>query len=175
LAPLQGPELARGLAAVAPELPEERRALLAELAEGSIGRALELAAAGWLDRYAELVKGLAEARGSLAARVTLAGSLARGNDGGGFRATAELLGFALRRLAVLQAGRSPARELFAGELAALHGLAAGRGLDQWVALWDKLTALSGRVDQLNLDPVQAALQVVHAICGGAPDIELSIA
>ena len=175
LTPLSGPELLRGLAVMAPELREERRVLLAGLAGGSVGQALEMEAAGWLDRYAELVKGLAEAQGSIAARVTLAGNLVRGNDGGGFRSTAELVGFALRRLAVLQAGRPPARELFAGELALLHGLAAGRGLDRWVALWDKLTALAGRVDQLNLDPVQATLQVVQAICGAAPETELSIA
>jgi hypothetical protein len=58
----------------------------------------------------------------------------------------------------------------------LRDLAAGRGLEHWVALWDKLSALAERVEAVNLDPLQALLRIVQAVCGAdEPDIELSIA
>ena len=99
----------------------------------------------------------------------------QGGDGQGFRTTADLLGFVLRRLASRQAGRTGMLELYPAEHRHLDELAAGRGLDHWVGLWDKLAALAGRVDAVNLDPLQALLQVVQAICAAEPLSELSIA
>ena len=166
-----------GLARLAPELSAERRAALAELAaQGSIGRALGLEASGWLERYADLLGKLVAARASPAARLDARDQArAKAADGQGFRATADLIGAVLRRVAALQAGRLPGVELVPGETDLLAALAAGRGLDHWVAVWDKLTALAGRVDAVNLDPLQALLQIVQAICGADPEAELSIA
>lgn len=175
LTPLSTADLLAGLGKLAPALPEDRRAGLAELAEGSIGRALELDAGAWLDRYADLLPKLVVGRTSPAARVTLAGKLAQGGDGRGFATTADLLGFVLRRLASRQAGRRRMVELIPGEHRLLDELAAGRGLDHWVGLWDKLAVLAARVDAVNLDPLQALLQVVQAICAVEPLSELSIA
>ena len=67
----------------------------------------------------------------------------------------------VRRLAAHRGGRTPGTELFAGSKRLLDELAAGLGLDQWVAVWDKLTALSVQVDRLNLDPAQALMQVMQ--------------
>ena len=175
LTPLPTADLLAGLARLAPTLAEDRRASLAELAEGSIGRALVLDAGAWLDRYADLLPKLAAGRSSPAARLTLASKLVQGGDGQGFRTTADLLGFVLRRLASRQAGRNGMLELYPAEHRHLDELAAGRGLDHWVGLWDKLAALAGRVDAVNLDPLQALLQVVQAICAAEPLSELSIA
>ncbi|HEX6011737.1 MAG TPA: DNA polymerase III subunit delta' [Geminicoccaceae bacterium] len=176
LAPLRKDEVLVGLERLAPETPTERAALLGELAEGSLGRALELAGTGWLERYADLVAKLGVARDSETARLTLATQLLQGAEPGGFRGTVDLFGFVLRRLAGMVAGREPATELFPGEARLLRGLAAGRGLEHWVALWDKLSALAERVEAVNLDPVQALLRIVRAVCGAdEPDIELSIA
>lgn len=175
LAPLPADAVLAGLARLAPGLSPERRAALAAAAAGSIGRALELEAGGWLERYGEFLPKLVAARDSPAARLTLATKLVPPADGEGFRATADLIGAVLRRVAALQAGRLPAVELIAGETELLAALAAGRGLDHWVAMWDKLTALAGRVDAVNLDPLQTLLQIVQAVCGADPEAELSIA
>ena len=174
LAPLAKAELDAALVAAAPELPAERRAALALLAEGSPGRALELQASDWPGRYAALLPRLAQARTSVLVRLDLASELARGGEGRGFRAAADLLAVAVRRLAARRAGLD-ADELFPGERALLDQLAPGLGLDQWVAVWDKLSALTGQVDRVNLDPVQALLQVLQAICGAAPATEFSLA
>jgi DNA polymerase-3 subunit delta' len=155
-------------------MASERRALLAELAEGSIGRALELDATGWLESYAELVQKLSVACDSEVARLTLATQLVQGTDRQGVRGAVDLLGFVLRRLAGLEAGRAPVPELFAGETRLLQGLAAGRGLDHWVSLWDKLSALARRIEALNLDPLTALLPIVQGVCGTAPEPELGI-
>ena len=175
LKPLSRADMLTAIQRIAPEIPAERRAVLAELAEGSLGRALELQAGDWPGRYAALLPRLAMARTGMAARLDLAAELAKGGDGRGFRAAADLLAMAVRRLAAHKAGGVPELELFAGEQVLLDGLAAGLGLDQWVAVWDKLSALAGQVDRLNLDPVQALLQVVQAIGGAAPEPELSLA
>ncbi len=175
LAPLAPANLAAALARLAPELPAERRAVLAAWAEGSPGRALELEFGDWPGRYAALLPKLARARGSMAVRLDLAAELAKSGDGRGFRTAADLLAVAVRRLAAHRAGHAAAVELFPGEFELLAPLAQGLGLDQWVAVWDKLSALAGQVDRLNLDPVQALLQVLQAICGAAPETELSLA
>ena len=132
--------------------------------------------AGWLERYADLlgklVAGARQPRGTPDARQ----QARAGTDGQGFRATADLIAAVLRRVAALQAGPRAGRR--AGPPARrdlLAALAAGRGLDHWVAMWDKLTALAGRVDAVNLDPLQTLLQIVQAICGADPEAELSIA
>ena len=140
LAPLPEPQLLAGVAALAPDLAPERVELLAQLARGSIGRALELGSSGWLERYAELVQKLSVARASEVARLVIATQLLQGGEGTSFRGAVDLLGLVLRRLAWLAAGEPLGRELFAGETAILEELAAGRGLDHWVALWDKLSA-----------------------------------
>jgi len=123
----------------------------------------------------DLLGKLVAARASPAARLALASKLVPPSDGQGFRATADLIGAVLRRVAALQAGHLPGVELVPGETDLLAALAAGRGLDHWVAMWDKLTALAGRVDAVNLDPLQTLLQIVQAVCGADPEAELSIA
>ena len=175
LAPLGPDHILTALGRLAPELVAERATALAEAAQGSIGRALLLEQGSWLERYADLLHKLVEARASTKARLALATKLVPAADGQGFRATADLIATVLRRVASLQAGRAPSVELVAGERDLLAALAAGRGLDHWVAMWDKLTALAGRVDAVNLDPLQTLLQIVQAVCGADPEAELSIA
>lgn len=174
LAPLPSVELEQALAQLARELPPEQRSALAELADGSPGRALELHEGGWLARYTALLPKLVEARANLLLRLDLAGELAKGGEGRA-RIASDLLGTALRRTAARRAGLALRRELFPGELALLDGLAPGLALDQWVAVWDKLAPLAGQVERLNLDPAQALLQVLQAICGAVPEPELSLA
>lgn len=174
LPPLAGAELARALEQLAPELPPERLGLLASLAGGAPGRALELESGGWLAAYGDLLAQLAAARGGEAARLAAATQLAGLADRLGFRGASDLLGFVLRRLARLEAGRLPALELVPGERGLLVALAAGRGLDRWVALWEKLSTLARSVEAVNLDPMSALLQLVQGVCGVEPAAELGI-
>lgn len=174
LPPLPEATLVAALARLAPEQPPERIGPLVGLAGGAPGRALELDAGGWIEAYGDLLARLAAARDGEAARLAAATYLAGLADRLGFRAAADLLGFVLRRLAHHDAGRFPAAELVADERRLLAGLAAGRGLDRWVALWEKLSTLALRVEAVNLDPLSAILQLVHSVCGVEPSAELGI-
>jgi len=171
MAPLAPSELETALAQLAPDLTPDQRSALSDLANGSPGRAIELQESGWLTRYAGLLPKLVDARTTMHLRLELAGELAKV----GVRAASDLLGTALRRTAALKAGRAPDQELFAGEAALLARFGDGLALDQWVGVWDKLAPLAGQVERLNLDPAQALLQVLQAICIAAPEPELSLA
>ncbi len=145
-----------------PDLPPGDRALLAQLAEGSIGRALELAGAGGIGLYRSLVgllNGLPEIDGT--ALHALADRLQRGEGEEGFRLLAELLPGWLARMVALAAGGAAAA--LPEETAGMRRLAARRELDQWVEVWEKLTHLFAQADGLNLDRKQVVLNAFFAL------------
>jgi len=142
------------------------RAVLAQLAEGSIGRALELAGAGGIGLYRSLVRlldGLPEIDG--AALHALADRLQRADGEEAFRLLAELLPGWLARMVALAAGGADAA--LPEESQAMRRLAARRGLDQWVEVWEKLTHLFAQADSVNLDRKQVVLNAFFALAEAA--------
>jgi DNA polymerase-3 subunit delta' len=149
-----------------PDLDEAEAAALARLADGSIGRALELAEVGGLDLYGELVALLAVVAGSGSRPPGpfetdrlhgFADKLARGSDLSAFRAARELLLWWLARAVRARSlGRAP-EPVTDGEGPVLDGLAGRGSLAEWLALWDKVSHLLARVESANLDRKQALL------------------
>jgi DNA polymerase-3 subunit delta' len=170
LAPLSEERVERVLGLVAPELDEPVRHRLAVAAGGSPGRALLLHESGWLDSYGGLVQALAAAPDSLAARLEAAQLLQRFAQSQGIGVAAELAAQLVRRAALDAVDVTPGPELVEGEGRYLAALAATQGLDRLIALWDKLHALTGRTEALNLDPLQAFFRVVEAIVDPARDL-----
>lgn len=175
LRPLDDAAMRQGLAALAPESAPELLGQVLAGAEGSLGRALDLLEGDWLERYAALLESLAHGHEGLAPRLEAAEILSRwaqarekAEPGSGVGAAAGLLGTVLRRVAACAAGRQPPGELVPGERDRLAMLAPALGLDRSVALWDKLHALAGRVQGLNLDPLQSFLQIVEDVTDGRP-------
>lgn len=169
LSPLPEATVAELLARGSPSLSGDDTAALARLADGSIGRALELAESGGLELYEELVgllQGLVPATAgaeAAAARLdagrlhALADRVARGADGGAFRAASELFVWWLARMIRAgSSGRMP-QDVVPGEGELMAGLLARRSLAQWLALWDKVSRLLTRVESANLDRKQALL------------------
>lgn len=146
-----------------PGLRPEEKALLIRLAEGSIGRALDLAAGGGLGLYRELV-------GLLAALPALDGvaldaftdKLARFGAEDGFRLVAEMLPNWIARMVAGAAGGGDGAVL-PEEGPAMARLARRRGLDQWGEVWDKLNRLFASVDEVNLDRKQAMLNAFFTL------------
>ena len=163
LAPLPERDMAAALRHLASPDGEEL-GRLAELGEGSPGRALALGALDWSGAYAELLRAL-PAKGD-AGRLQALGAATRLLEAGGFRTATTVLAVLLRRLVRQGLARPPARELFAGEAAALEAAAAGASLDRRLAVWEEFAALAERVEAVNLDPLQALMRV--AIGLGAP-------
>ncbi len=167
LRPLDPASMRQALDLLLPELPEERRRRLEELARGCPGRALEAERGGWLEAYGALLGQLARTGGRLEAALAATDLLVERARALGVSSAAELLGTFLRRAARTAAGRPPAVELVDGEAALLQRRAQALGLDRCGALWDKLAALAAGVEAANLDPVQAFLPLLRGLEGSA--------
>jgi DNA polymerase-3 subunit delta' len=146
-----------------PDVVAEDAAALARLADGSIGRALELADAGGLALYRGLIDQLAALpRLDIQALHRLADSLARAEAEDAFRTMTELLLDFLARL-VAGAAEGQAREVLAGESALLDRLATQTRLDRWIEVWENLRALFARADAVNLDRKQVVLDAFFTL------------
>ena len=144
-----------------PELNAADAQTLAQLAEGSIGRGLALAAADGLDIHRGLYKLLGEMPKPRAESLhRFADSLIRG-EAEGYRLMSELLPAAVARLAVLALGRE--RDTDPAERAALARLAARRRPDQWVEVWRKICHLFAAADAVDLDKKAVVLNAFFAV------------
>ena len=162
------------LARWAPQLEPEQRGALALLARGSIGRALELAEEDWLPLYRRLAEDLA---GDVADRLALhelALALARLAERRGFVAPLGMVQELLGRVIAAGSDRlGPA--LFAGESAALRGLARRHPLDHWAAVWEKVGRLAAAVDGLNLDRAQALFHILKLVAPASGQDRIAVA
>ncbi len=158
LAPLGDATLAHLMARFAPELPAGDRAALVAMGEGSIGRALDLAAAGGLELYRELLSVLADLPRLESGKLHALGDrLAKGGDETAFRTGMELLIWWLARSIRGAAEAKPPPEILAGEAAPSALLAAGPGLARCLPLWDKITRLYAQADAVKLDRKQVVV------------------
>ncbi|HLJ64225.1 MAG TPA: DNA polymerase III subunit delta' [Stellaceae bacterium] len=155
LAPLTSSEMEEALARIRPDIKGADLALLQELAEGSLGRALELAAAEGVVLYRGLVKLMATlptldamALHGLADHLAAKGAEER------YRMMAELLPDLLARR-VVGAARGMSEEG--------AGFLGRRGLDHWVEVWEKITHLFAQADSINLDRKQVVLNSFFAL------------
>lgn len=158
LAPLGEADIATLLARALPEGDPAERARLAGAAEGSIGRALDLATDDG-PAVAELVgRTLGDpACRSLADALAAADTLGRDED-----AFARFM--ELTRAGVAQAVRAAAR----GKAdAAQRRLLGARGLAEWVAVWQALGTLQRQTEGLNLDQREALVQGFEVLARGA--------
>ena len=164
LSPLTEDAMEELLSMHAPDFPPDDRAALARLADGSIGRALDLAMGGGLELYREMIRVMGDLPNLDIARVHAFGDrLAKDRDGTSFRAGMELLTWWLARMIRGGAsGRLPA-EVVAGEGAAMGRLLAGRPLAQWVAVWEKIGRCLSRAEAVNLDRKQTVITALLEI------------
>jgi len=158
LAPLPAATVGRLLGDYAPDLEPDERGAIVGLADGSIGRALDLVEAGGLELYRELVGLLATLpRLDIQRTHAFAERLGRAGDSRAFATAMELLGWWLARLVREGAlGRQPAA-VVPEEQGLAARLVGARRLADWLALWEKLTRLVARTDRVNLDRKQVAM------------------
>jgi len=159
LAPLDAPTLQTLLARALPDMQPSERYRLAELAHGSPGRAIALAAedgvklAGLVDDVLAALPDLQPGRGH-----DIADAIARSETG--FSTFMELL-----RGALAQAVRGAARHADRGADPVGTRLSALRPLDAWVDVWQGLTRLQAETERFNLDKRQALIQGLALLRG----------
>ncbi|MSO65444.1 MAG: DNA polymerase III subunit delta' [Alphaproteobacteria bacterium] len=161
LAPLGDDDVATILTERLADLTTEERASLVRLAQGSPGRAIDLARAGGIDLYRELLALLAPLPGGLDVRAVhlLGDRLNRHGQEGGYRVfTGLVVDWLARMIAGASSGR-PAVEVVAGEQQVAAGLWRSRSLAQWLEVWENLRDLVVRADAVNLDRKQVILNI----------------
>lgn len=166
LSPLPETDMDRLLAHYLPEESGENRLLLTRLAEGSIGGALALHAAGGMALYRDLV-GLLAALPDLEARKlhAFAGRFERPGTEAAFQTAMSLLADWIARLARAKGlGQAP-QPVLVEEEAALRRLATLHSLDRWLELWEKVRHLTARTDAINLDRKQVVIGAFLALQG----------
>lgn len=137
---------------------------LAPLAEGSVGRALELTAAGGLDYYRALVTILTDLPEiDMRKLETLAGTFAGVKGAAAWPIFQDLFLDSLSRLARMAATGQEGVEVMEGENAALRSLAARIGPKGLVDLWEEARELFGRTDAVNLDRRHVIMSMVFRI------------
>ena len=147
LFPLGDGDMQALLTRLLPDLPAADRARLAEMAEGSPGRAMQLAEGDGLELQALVEECLANLKRSDATRFHAVADRCLADRGGGAFVTF----MALLRGRIAGALRQAARGEPAPGWIAAHPLAA------WPALWDRLGRLVDETERLNMDRKQAVL------------------
>lgn len=154
LRPLGSELVARVVAQRRPDLTPETVAGLAQLADGSPGRALALAAVDGLDVYAGIQALLGHLPKVDFAQVhELGDRLARRGQEAAYEAWIELFALALSRLVRLAAGPAADGTDSVERQTGQH-LIRLAPLDRWVELWEKVGALAARAESVNLDKKQ---------------------
>jgi DNA polymerase III subunit delta' len=175
LKPLPDSEVVRLVARYRADVAVEEARALAQLAEGSIGRALDLAASGGLDLYRSLLK-LLQALPDIdgPSLHSFADRLAKAGAEDTYRTVTELLSQFLTRMISRAAhgGAGAASEagwadIVPGEGQGMGRLTERRSLDQWVEVWEKVMRLFAQADGLNLDRKQVVLGAFFALEGAA--------
>ena len=159
------PETVRGLLSrYRPDLDESSAAPIVRLAGGSIGRALELAAAGGVDLYRNLLALLSRRPGiDPAAAQALADRLARPEADDAYRMFEELLRQLLARLAVAAAKNQIGANTDKPEAEIIEHLGRRATPTVWAELHEEIGRTFARADGLNLDRKQTVLGAVFAI------------
>lgn len=152
-----------------PDLEDAERTALARLSEGSIGRAMELHAAGGLDLYKAML-GVFDTLPRLdvvGAYTFIDATLRGGNEEANWVAVTELIGWWLGRIARAAARGTIPLEVVPGEAALVHRLMQGShrvgGLDRWVEVWENTNHMFAKAESANLDRRQTLMSVLSAI------------
>lgn len=163
LKPLAEDAVAEALGRYRSDIAPADRLALARLAEGSIGRALELAAADGMALYRGLLSLLERLpEGDGVALHAFADRTGRAEEG--FRLVGELLpGWVARMVGLSAEGDGGTMAVLPEEEATMRRLAGRRRLDQWVEVWDNLTHLFAQADSINLDRKQVVLNAFFAL------------
>ena len=170
LAPLAPTIVRELLVRYRPDLPESQAEALTALSGGSIGRALDLAAAGGVELYEAVLALLAREPGiDPAALHAFADRLARGDAEEAYRAVEELMAQLLARVAgaAARGNTGAAPPSTAHESAVLQRLGHRAPAARWAELRDEIGRLFARTDALNLDKKQTILGAFFAIEGAA--------
>ncbi len=155
----------RLLGSYRPELTKPEAEALALLANGSVGRAVELADAGGLALYRAVLEMLSQMpQIGIAALHSFADKFARPDTEDAYRVLQDLLSTFLARMITRGArGQLAAEDLVGGEGEAMRRLLGRADPARWAVVREQIELGFADTDQLNLDRKQAMLGAFFAI------------
>ena len=162
LKPLEEDVVASLVAEYRPGLAAEDVAELTRLSEGSVGRALALAADGGLELYRNLVDLLETLPGlDVAALHAFGDRVAKPGADDAFRVVGDLVRWWLGRLILFGArgGKDAGEGMPGRERALIERLFRAGGLDRWLEVWEKTNRLLAQAEESGLDRKQVVLNV----------------
>jgi DNA polymerase-3 subunit delta' len=164
LVPLEDTQVSELLKRYRPECTDADRALVLHLADGSIGEALAIADAGGLDLYREFVRILGTLPDlDIPAAHALGDRMARGSAAESFATFARLVDCWLSGMIRSVSTGRPGFEAVDGEQATIERLAGLAGLEEWLAVWDKVKHLLSRAEVANLDRKQVVIGMFQTL------------
>jgi DNA polymerase-3 subunit delta' len=164
LMPLPEAIVAALLGRYRPDLDPDAATAVTALAEGSIGRALDLAAAGGVELHRAMLGLLGKERGiDPAALHAFADRLARPEAEDAYRVVEALVGQMLGRFAITAAQNAGENTAVSEQGALLHRLGSRAPAARWAALRGEVEESFARTDALNLDRKQTILGAFFAI------------
>ena len=146
-----------------PDLKAADVTALAVLADGSIGRAMELADEGGVALFRDLMDLLAEApRLNISRLHALSDKALKGDV---FRTLTGLLSWWLARMATegARGGLDTLAEIVPGERALARKLLAAAAPAAWAEVWDKIGHLARRTDAINLDRKRSLMLMLMSL------------
>lgn len=145
-----------------PDLDPAAVSTLVGLAEGSIGRALDLAERDGGGLYREMLGLLQGTPTDIPALHAFCERMAKG-DGAAFHTASELLSWWLARVIRFAARGEAVPELVPGEAALAARLAGTHALARWLEVWEKNARLFASADAVNLDRKHVILNAFLAV------------
>ena len=150
----------------APQLNDPDTLKLIELADGSIGRAVDLIEAGGIDLYRNCLGLLATLSNlNMANLHELADLLSRVGAEDKFNTAMNLLRGILARLLRYKVEGVLVNDKFVDEIIVFERISPAAGLDRWLEVWEKVCFLLDRAEAVNLDRKQVVLNVFLEIDG----------
>lgn len=163
LRPLTTQQVTNLLNRMRPDLAAADIASLAALGDGSIGRALELAAEGGVGLFRDLMSLLGDMPNLKATRLHAMGDQALRGDA--FRTLTGLLDWWLAR--IVSAGARGAIDVLAeivpGERALARRLLAGAPPGAWAKTWERIGQIARRTEAVNLDKKRSLMLILWAV------------
>jgi DNA polymerase-3 subunit delta' len=164
LAPLDPALVRQLLTRYRPELDERQADAVAVLADGSVGRALDFAAAGGVELYRAVLALLDRDAGiDPAALHAFADRLVRREADQAYRVVEDVLSHLLGRLAITAAEGREGPAVLPNEIASLRRLGSRAPAARWAALRGEIEESFARTDGLYLDRKQTILGAFFAI------------
>ncbi|MEK9722664.1 MAG: DNA polymerase III subunit delta' [Rhodospirillaceae bacterium] len=167
LEPLDAADLTALLGRYAPDLGAEDAAAIAQLADGSIGRALDLVESGGVGVYTDIMR-LMEGLPALdvPALHDFATKCAARKGDETFATAADLIRRTVAQI-VKHAGGQDDTAAPDGERALLQRVAPPASLERWLQVWEKIDDILGSADRANLDHKQVILNAFFTVAQAA--------